>query len=422
MKITVKLTTGEIAEIVKGNLLGADNLIVTNIGKIENAKEGDLTFLSREEYAKYLEGCFASCVLIPKGFVGVPQQNQAFIECENPYTAIVTVLKLVTISNKAERKPEIHRSAIIAQSAKIAKNVRIGARCIIGENCIITDNVELRPNVTLYDNVIVGEHTEIHSNVVCYSETIIGKRCIIHAGVVLGADGFSFLENEDGTYEKIPQLGNVVIGDNVEIGANSTIDRAMMDSTSIGNGVKLDNLIHIAHNCTVGDHTAMAAQVGISGSSHIGKRNRIGGQVGVAGHLEIADDVILSAKSGVAKTIKDKGIYFGAPAKERLQAFKIEAYLRRLPDIAVDVEMLKKHLMRNNKESDSKEIIVSKETEDAAPVVATPTVAPTVTAPTVVATPTVAPVNTPPTTNSSNSDTIEEAPKAESNEKISEKI
>ena len=363
MKLNIKLTTGEIANITKGNLLGPDGLSVTNIGKIENAKPGDLTFLAREEYAKHLENCFASCILVPNGFVGVPKPEQSFIECENPYTALVTVLKLIAISQKIEKKPEIHRSAIIATSAKVAKTVRIGARCIIGENCIIADNVELRPNVILYDNVIIGENTEVHSNVVCYDNTIIGKRCIIHAGVILGADGFSFLENAtDGIYEKIPQLGNVVIGDNVEVGANTTIDCAMLDSTVIGDGVKLDNLIHIAHNCTVGDNTAMAAQVGISGSTHIGKRNRIGGQVGIAGHLEIADDVILSAKSGVAKSIKDKGIYFGAPAKERLQAFKIEAYLRRLPDIAVDVEMLKKHLMKNSKDNDNKEIIVASET------------------------------------------------------------
>jgi UDP-3-O-[3-hydroxymyristoyl] glucosamine N-acyltransferase len=360
MKINVKLTAGEVANIVKGNLLGPDGLEITNIGKIENAKQGDLTFLSREEYAKYLENCFASCVLVPIGFVGVPYPEQSFIECENPYMALVTVLKLVAISQQTEKKPEIHRSALITLSAKIAKTVRIGARCIIGENCVIADNVELHPNVILYDNVIIGENTEVHSNVVCYDNTIIGKNCIIHSGAVLGADGFSFLENPtDGTYEKIPQLGNVMIGDNVEIGANTTIDCAMLDSTVIGNGVKLDNLVHIAHNCTVGDNTAMAAQVGISGSANIGKRNRIGGQVGVAGHLEIADDVILSAKSGVAKSIKDKGIYFGAPAKERLQAFKIEAYLRRLPDIAVDVEMLKKHLMKNSKETDNKEIIIS---------------------------------------------------------------
>jgi len=363
MKVKVKLTTGEIANIVKGNLLGPDGLEINNIGKIENAKAGTLTFLAREEYAKYLDNCFASCILVPVGFVGVPQQEQSFIECENPYVAIVTVLKLVAESQKTEKeklnKPEIHRSAIITQSAKIAKNVRVGARCVIGENCIISDNVVLRPNVILYDNVIIGENTEIHSNVVCYDNTIIGKNCIIHSGAVLGADGFSFLENPaDGKYEKIPQLGNVMIGDNVEIGANTTIDCAMMDSTVIGDGVKLDNLVHIAHNCAVGDNTAMAAQVGISGSTTIGKRNRIGGQVGVAGHLEIADDVILSAKSGVAKSIKDKGIYFGAPAKERLQAFKIEAYLRRLPDIAVDVEMLKKHLMREGKDSNNKEITV----------------------------------------------------------------
>jgi UDP-3-O-[3-hydroxymyristoyl] glucosamine N-acyltransferase len=350
MKITIRLTTGEVAKIANGKLSGSNSIPISNISKIEDGKEGDLTFLARYDYAKYLDDCNASCIIIPKDFVAVPHQDQCFIECANPYNSIVAVLKYCYDQQKIEKKPEIHRSALVAPSAKIAKNVRIGARCIIGDNCIIADNVELHPNVILYNNVIIGERTEINSNVVCYNDTIIGKNCIIHSGAVIGADGFGFIENTDGSYDKIPQLGNVIIGDNVEIGANSTIDCALMDSTFIGDGVKIDNLVHIAHNCVVGINTAMAAQVGISGSTKIGRRNRIGGQVGIAGHLETADDVIISAQSGVAKTIKEKGVYFGSPAKERLQAFKIEAYLRRLPEIAVDVEVLKKQILGSDKE------------------------------------------------------------------------
>ncbi|MDR0927511.1 MAG: UDP-3-O-(3-hydroxymyristoyl)glucosamine N-acyltransferase [Ignavibacteria bacterium] len=348
MKFNVKLTPRDVAKIVNGILIGPDSSLISNISGIENGKEGDLTFVARSEYFKYMDNCDASCIIIPKGYVGVPHQDQSFVECENPYLAIVTVLKHIEGQNKVERKPDIHRSAVISPTAKIGKRCRIAARCVIGENVIIADDCYLLPNVILYENVIIGDHSTIHSNVVCYSDVVIGKRCIIHAGTVIGSDGFGYVENSDSSYEKIPQLGNVLIGDDVEIGANCTIDRAMIDSTIIEDGVKLDNLVHIAHNCFVGSHTAMAAQAGISGSSRIGRRNRIGGQVGVAGHLEVADDVVLAAKSGIAKTIREKGIYFGAPAKERLQAFKIEAYIRKLPEIAVDVEMLKKHMIKAN--------------------------------------------------------------------------
>jgi len=352
MKINIKLTTGEVANIITGNLIGADNLEINNLGKIENGKAGEVSFLARKEYEKYFDSCYATCIIIPKGYVNVPKSNQAFIECEDPYFAMVTLLKHITSLATRNEKPKIHRSAIIAQSAQIPNNVIIGARCIIGENCILANNVILRPNVILYDNVIIGELTEIHSNVVCYNDTIIGKRCIIHSGAVIGADGFGFIESSNGKYEKIPQIGNVVIGDDVEIGANTTIDCALLNSTTIENGVKIDNLVQIGHNCSIGENTAMAAQVGIAGSTKIGKRNRLGGQVGIAGHIELGDDIIITAKSGVSKTFLDKGIYHGAPAKERNQAFKIESCIRKLPDIVVDIEMLKKHILKTSEDSD----------------------------------------------------------------------
>ncbi len=346
MKINIKITTSEIANIIKGNLIGPDNLIVTNLGKIENGKEGELSFLSNFNYEKYMDGCYATCIIVPKGYVNVPKPNQAYIESENPYIAMVTFLKHIVAISPKNNDYKIHRSAIIAQSAKIPNNVRIGARCIIGENCVLGNNVILHPNVILYDNVVIGDYSELHSNVVCYDDTKIGHRCIIHSGAVIGADGFGFLESTDGKYDKIPQIGNVVIENDVEIGANTTIDCALLNSTIIENGVKIDNLVQIGHNCIIGENTAMAAQVGVAGSTKIGKRNRLGGQVGVAGHIELGDDVIVTAQSGVSKSLIDKGIYHGAPAKERLQAFKIESYLRKLPDIAVEVEMLKKHLLK----------------------------------------------------------------------------
>lgn len=349
MKVNVKLTPKEITELVDGKLSGPALTSIRNISSIHSSKEGDLTFLSGKEYDKYLDTCKASCIIIPESLASLPHPNQSFVYCKNPYLAIVTILKHIVTQNKKEFKPEIHHSAIIDESAKIAKNVRIGARCVIGKNCVIADGVELMPNVVLYDNVIVGSNTTIHSNVVCYSHTIIGKNCVVHAGAVIGADGFGFIENPNGSYSKIPQLGTVTIADNVEIGANTTIDCALMDTTEIGDGVKIDNLVHIAHNCHIGANTAIAAQAGIAGSAVIGSRNRIGGQVGVSGHINITDDVILTAQSGISKSITEKGIYFGSPAKERMQAFKIEAYLRRLPEIASDVELLKKQILNNSK-------------------------------------------------------------------------
>jgi UDP-3-O-[3-hydroxymyristoyl] glucosamine N-acyltransferase len=353
MKLNIQMTSGEVAQLTKGQIIGSDIILINNITSIQNSKQGDLTFFAYKEYEKFVDNCFASCILIPRGYINVPKAEQAYVECENPYFAMVSILKHIVAQNPNIKKSEVHRSAIIGTTSKIPKNVRIGARCVIGENCVIADNVTLHPNVILYDNVIIGENTEIHSNVVCYSDTIIGKRCTIHSGAIIGSDGFGYIELGNSKYDKIPQLGNVIIGDDVEIGANTTIDCAFMDATIIENGVKIDNLVHIAHNCIIKEDTAMAAQAGIAGSSIIGNRNRIGGQVGIAGHIELGDDVIITAQSGVSKSIAEKGIYFGSPAKERLQAFKIEAYLRRLPEIAVDVEMLKKHLLKLDNGEDS---------------------------------------------------------------------
>ena len=347
MKVNFSITTGELADIVKGNLIGSDSLIINNLGKIENGKEGELSFLARKEYEKYFDTCNATCIIIPTGYVNVPKPNQAFIESENPYMAMVTVIKYIA-ANTTKVSPKIHRSAIIPPTAKIPINASVGPRCVIGDNCVLGDNVILHPNVVLYNNVTIGDNTEIHSNVVCYDDSVIGKRCIIHSGVVIGSDGFGYLETSAGKYDKIPQLGNVVVGNDVEIGANTTIDCAMMGSTIIEDGVKIDNLVQIGHNSCIGENAAMAAQVGIAGSTKIGKRNKLGGQVGIAGHIELADDIIITAQSGVAKSLLEKGIYHGSPVKERLYAFRIESYLRRLPDIAVDVEMLKKHILKTS--------------------------------------------------------------------------
>jgi UDP-3-O-[3-hydroxymyristoyl] glucosamine N-acyltransferase len=230
-----------------------------------------------------------------------------------------------------------HASAVIHPEAQVHETACIGPGCAVDEGCIVGERVMLYANVSLYAHVSVGADTVIHANVVCGAGTQIGERCIIHPGAVIGADGFGFFENPDGSFEKIPQVGIVELGNDVEVGANTTIDRAAVGRTLIGNGVKLDNLIHIAHGVSVGDHTAMAAQAGISGSAVLGKRNRIAGQVGVVGHISTADDVIVEAQSGLSKSVTVAGAYFGSPAKEHRTALRMEAALRQLPDLLREV-------------------------------------------------------------------------------------
>jgi UDP-3-O-[3-hydroxymyristoyl] glucosamine N-acyltransferase len=254
-------------------------------------------------------------------------------------------VQLIFLANEPEQNTfEIHPSAVIEQGAFVSAKASIGANCYIGKNVSIDEGVIIKSNCSIQQNVKIGKNTLIHSNVVIYKDCEIGDNCIIHSGVVIGADGFGYIENSDGSYSKIPKIGNVVIGNNVEIGANTTIDRSLIGSTYISDGVKLDNLIQIGHNVEVGENSVMAAQVGVSGSAKIGKRNRFGGQVGIAGHLEIADDVIIMAQSGVAKSVTQKGMYFGSPIKDRITAFKIEAVIPQLPQIYKDINLIKKKL------------------------------------------------------------------------------
>jgi len=340
----LNLTVKEIAEIIEGQIVGDASIYIRQLNRIEDAKVGDVTFLSRLEYEKHLSNSSVSCVIVPSDYNKQPIEKQAFIKVNNPYISFVSLLKHYE-SKRIEIKEFRDKSAHFAQSAKIGNNVQIYANSVISENCQIGDNTIIMPNVVLYNNVSIGSNTIINSNVVCYQDIVIGNNCIIHSGAIIGADGFGYLENkESGEYEKIPQVGNVIIEDNVEIGANATIDRALLGSTILKCGVKIDNLVHIAHNCLIGENTGIAAQTGISGSSKIGKRNRFGGQVGLAGHLETADDVTLIAQSGVSKSVSKSGIYFGTPSKERLQAFKIEACLRQLPELFAEFDKMKKEL------------------------------------------------------------------------------
>ena len=339
----------EIAQLIEAEVIGNQEFIISGLNRIENAKSGELTFFYNDKYRKYLETTNASVIIVPANCDYLPKENQTLLRVSEPYQKFVQIL--IWLNNQKARKSSfIHHSAVIGNSCEIDETAYIGANCVIGNNCKIGKNTVLHSNISIYDNSKIGDNCTIHSNATIYEDTEIGNNCVIHSGVALGSDGFGFFENKDGSYTKIPQLGNVVLENDIEIGANTTIDRALVGSTIIRNGVKLDNQIQIAHNCEIGENSAMAAQVGVSGSVKVGKRNRFGGQSGISGHIEIADDVVLLAKSGVPKSIEKGGLYFGSPIREKMQAFRIEAVIHNLPDLAKDVKLIKKKLeIENNK-------------------------------------------------------------------------
>jgi UDP-3-O-[3-hydroxymyristoyl] glucosamine N-acyltransferase len=247
--------------------------------------------------------------------------------------------------SRAFERRRVHPAAIVAKSANIGKDVAIGPGVVVGEHCRIGDNATLYPGVVLYDDVKIGNNSVLHANVVVREQCNIGANVIVHSGTVIGSDGFGFAPKQDGSYEKIPQRGIVVVEDDVEIGANCAIDRATIGETRIRRGAKLDNLIQIAHNVVIGEHTVIAGQTGVSGSTKIGRNCVIAGQVGFAGHLQIADRSTFGAQSGVSRSLLEAGkTYFGYPAKEHRQAFRIEGALRQLPELLVEIRDLQKRV------------------------------------------------------------------------------
>jgi len=336
-------TTGAIANAVGGELRGNDDSLIVALNRIEFATEGELAFLSTPSYAKFLAITKASCVLLSAGIdVEVPD-GLCVIVVDDAYRAFVKLMHEFHPPLRIEAGLR-HATAWIHPSATLHESAAVSAGCSIAEGCTVGADVQLHPNVVLYPGCHIGQGTVIHANVSCLPGTSIGTNCLLHAGSVIGADGFGFLENADGSFDKVPQVGTVHIGDNVEIGSNVTIDRAAVGATIISNGVKIDNLVHIAHNVSIGEDSAIAAQAGISGSTKIGKRNRIAGQVGMIGHISTVDDVIVAAQSGVSKSITTKGAYFGSPAKEHRTALRMEAALRQLPHLLAEVHEIQQRL------------------------------------------------------------------------------
>jgi UDP-3-O-[3-hydroxymyristoyl] glucosamine N-acyltransferase len=339
----MELTAKAIADFLKGEIVGNPNVTVSNVAKIEEGKPGTLAFLSNPKYSKFLYTTNASIVLINKEFEVEGTVAATLIKVDNAYESFAKLLDLA--SSMQKKKVGIHPQAFIEPSAKIGDNAFIGAFVYIGEGVTIGNDVKIYAHCYIGDKTTIGNNCILYAGVKIYDSCAVGNNCIFHAGTVIGSDGFGFAPQADGSYQKIQQIGNVVIEDDVEIGANSAIDRATMGSTIIRKGVKLDNLIQIAHNVEIGENTAMAAQGGIAGSTKIGKGCLFGGQVGVAGHITVADGVRLSAKAGVTNNLKIPGeILIGAPAINAKIFSKSFIHFKNLPEMRAEIDVMKRKI------------------------------------------------------------------------------
>ncbi|MCW8804672.1 MAG: UDP-3-O-(3-hydroxymyristoyl)glucosamine N-acyltransferase [Ignavibacteriaceae bacterium] len=351
MSKNLNIRLSEIAKLVGGKLIGDANVVINSVAKIDEAKKGDLTFLYLAHYEKFFASTGASAILVKPDF-NKTRSDISYIEVDAPEKAFASVI--INFFSPELKLSGIDKTAFIDPSSSLGKNVALGKNVVIGANCVIGNNVKIFHNTVLLDNVEVGDNSILFQNVSIREDCKIGKRVIIHPGAVIGADGFGYQKDDKGVYHKVPQIGNVVIEDDVEIGANSTIDRAAMGSTIVKKGSKIDNLVQIAHNVSVGSNTVMSAQSGVSGSVKIGNNSILAGQVGIAGHLEIGDNVILIAQSGVSKSITKPGIYFGSPAKEFRTAKILEAHIRNLPDYFERIKKLEEEIKKLKEEKFSK--------------------------------------------------------------------
>jgi len=342
----------KISELVNGKLTGDGNLIINSLARIGEAQKGDLTFLYLSTYEKFFESTSASAILVKPDFKQT-RDDISYIEVDEPEKAFTSLI--INFFSKKVNLEGIDDSAFVHPTSTLGKNVSLGRNVFIGANCTIGNNVKVFHNTVLLENVELGDDSTIYQNVSIRENCKIGKRVIIHAGAVIGADGFGYQKDDKGVYHKVPQIGNVIIEDDVEVGANTTIDRAALGNTLIMKGAKIDNLVQVAHNVTVGRNTVMSAQSGVSGSVKIGNNVIIAGQVGIAGHLEIADNVVLMAQSGVPKTISKPGLYFGYPVKEARKAKILEAHYRNFPEYVEKIKKLEEEIRKLKEEISKKD-------------------------------------------------------------------
>ncbi len=342
----MKFTASQIAGILEGDVVGNPEVEVYKLAKIEEGEEGSLTFLANPKYKPYIYQTKASVTIVNKDFEAESEISTTLIKVEDAYKSFS---KLLEYYNQVKNnKVGVEQPIFKAETAAYGENCYIGAFTYLGENVSIGNNVKIYPNVYIGDNVTIGDDVVIFAGAKIYSDCIIGNHCVIHSGAVIGADGFGFAPNENGEYSKVPQTGNVILEDYVDVGAGTTIDRATLGSTIIRKGVKLDNQIQIAHNVEIGENTVIAAQTGIAGSTKIGKNCMIGGQVGIVGHITIGDRVKVQAQSGIARNIKDDEVLQGTPAFGYGDYNKSYVHFKNLPALADKINKIEKKIDNNN--------------------------------------------------------------------------
>jgi UDP-3-O-[3-hydroxymyristoyl] glucosamine N-acyltransferase len=332
----MNLTAGHIADQINGTVVGDRNIDIFNISKIEEGSKGSLTFLANPKYTEFIYTTKASAAIVSSDFEPTERIELTLIKVKDPYSSFTTILEL--FDKDLSKRKGISQLTDVDKSSKISDSAFIGSFSSVGENSIIGEKCIIENQVFIGNNVEIGNGCIIYPGVKILDDTIIGQNCIIHSSTTIGSDGFGFAPNDDGSYKKIPQTGNVVIGDNVEIGSNSTIDRATLGSTIISNGVKLDNQIQVAHNVEIGENTAIAAQSGVAGSTKIGKNCMIGGQVGIIGHIKIGDNVKIQAQAGVTSNIESNSRVTGTPAISYMNYNKSYVHFKNLPEIVKKID------------------------------------------------------------------------------------
>ena len=334
----------QIAEILNGKIEGNPSDVVKNISKIEEASEHDLCFLANEKYESHIYGTKATAIIVNDSFKPTNGVETNLIRVKDAYSAFSQIMEMY--QTLIERKKGIEKPSYKGKNVNVGKNIYRGAFSYIGNGTKIGDDVQIYPNVSIGENVSIADNCVLYAGVKIYDDCVIGKNCRIQAGAVIGSEGFGFAPQEDGTFKPVPQLGNVILGNNVDVGANTTIDCATMGSTVIGNGSKIDNLVQIAHNVEIGNDTGVAAQAGISGSTKIGDNCIIAGQVGLVGHLTIANKTTIGAQSGVSKSVKLEGTFIqGSPAFDYKQNLKSQVIFRKLPDLDSQIKELQEKIL-----------------------------------------------------------------------------
>ncbi len=344
----MKFTATQIAGILEGEVEGNPQIAVHKLSKIEEGEKGSLTFLANPKYTSYIYSTKASITIVNKDFTPEQELTTTLIKVDDAYKSFS---KLLEYYNQVKsNKVGVELPSFISDPAKFGNGFYLGAFSYLGENVTIGENVKIYPNVYIGENATIGDNVLIFAGAKIYSESVIGNNCVIHSGAIIGADGFGFTPNEKGEYSKVPQTGNVILEDNVDVGAGTTIDRATLGSTILRKGVKLDNQIQIAHNVEIGEHTAIAAQTGIAGSTKIGKHCLIGGQVGIVGHITIGNRVRIQAQSGIGRNVKDDEVLQGSPALNYGDYNKSYVHFKNLPKLVNQVNEIEKRTKVNHDE------------------------------------------------------------------------